>query len=64
MFDSREGVNTMNTTKAKFFVGLAGAVVAGALQFLGPDGTAGQLLTLAAAVITAIGVYVVPNRPV
>jgi predicted small integral membrane protein len=51
------------TTKAKFFVGLAGAVVQGALQFVGPDGNAGHWLSLAAAVITAIGVYAIPNKP-
>lgn len=52
-----------NTTKAKFYVGLAGALVQGALQFVGPDGTAGQWLSLAAAVITAVGVYAIPNKP-
>lgn len=64
MFDSREGVNIMKTTtKAKFYVGLAGALVQGALQFVGPDGSAGQWLSLAAAIITAVGVYAVPNKP-
>lgn len=53
----------MNTTKAKFYVGLAGALVQAALQFVGPDGTAGQVLAIAAATLTAVGVYAWPNKP-
>ncbi len=51
------------TTKVKFYVGLAGAVVQAALQFVGPDGTAGQVLAVVAALLTAVGVYAFPNKP-
>jgi hypothetical protein len=51
------------TTKAKYWVGLAGAVVQAALQFVGTDGTAGHVLAIAAALLTAVGVYAFPNKP-
>lgn len=51
------------TTKAKFWVGLAGAVLQGALQFVGPDGDVGHWLSLALAVVTAVGVYAIKNEP-
>ena len=51
------------TTKAKFWVGLAGALVQAAIQFVGPDGDAGRWLALTAALLTAVGVYAIPNRP-
>lgn len=51
-------------TAAKFYIGLAGAVVIAALQFEGPNGPWGHWLTLASAVLTAAGVYLVPNRVV
>lgn len=53
----------MNTTKAKFWVGLAGAVIQGALQFVGPDGNAGRWLAFGLAIATAAGIYAVPNKP-
>lgn len=48
--------------KIKFWVGLAGAVVTTLLQVLGPAGDVGKWLTIAAAVLTAIGVYAFPNQ--
>lgn len=48
---------------AKFVVGLVGAVVTTLLQLLGPEGTTGKVLTIVAALVTAIGVYVWPNTP-
>ena len=51
------------TTKAKFWVGLGGALVQAALVYVGPGDTAGAVLQIAAAVLTAIGVYAFPNQP-
>jgi hypothetical protein len=53
----------MNSPKLKFWVGLAGAAVVAAFQVWGPDGTVGKLLAIGAAVATAVGVYLAPNRP-
>jgi hypothetical protein len=49
--------------KLKFYVGLAGAVVVAAVQVWGPDGTVGKALTVVAAVLTAVGVYMAKNQP-
>lgn len=50
-------------TKAKFWVGLVGAMAITLVQFL-PDGTANKIVTAVAAMATAIGVYVVRNQVV
>lgn len=47
------------TVAAKFWVGLAGAVVIAVITALGHD--APQWLTVVAGVLAAIGVYLVPN---
>jgi hypothetical protein len=47
---------------AKFVVGLVTAVLV-ALSTLGLTGTAGQVVTIALAVVGAIAVYLVPNAP-
>lgn len=47
---------------AKFFVAVAGAAITAALQ-LGLSGSAQQVLTVLAAVVTAAAVYLTPNQP-
>ena len=47
----------------KFIVALLGAAVTSALQIWGPDTSAGQILTIASALLTAAAVYVFPNEP-
>lgn len=48
---------------AKFGVGLVGAVGTALLGIYGPDTTVGRICTVALAVATAVGVYLVPNAP-
>lgn len=47
---------------AKFLVAVAGAGVTSALTIWGPETSAGQVLVVVAAVLTAIGVWAVPNQ--
>lgn len=49
---------------AKFVVGLVGAVGTALLGIYGPDTTVGRIVTVAVALATAVGVYLVPNAPV
>jgi hypothetical protein len=46
----------------KAIVAAVGAVAATVLQIWGPEGTAGQVATIVVAVLTAAGVYQVPNQ--
>lgn len=48
--------------KLKFWVGLTGAAVVAALEVIGPEGDVGKILAIGAAVLTAVGVYLAPNR--
>jgi len=48
---------------AKALVAVVGAAVTAALGLVPPDTTLWQVLTVAAAVLTALGVYAVPNTP-
>jgi hypothetical protein len=48
---------------AKFWVGLAGGIVTSLLTVYGPDTRTGQVLTVISALVTALGVYLVPNAP-
>lgn len=50
-------------SKVKFWVGLATALVVALLQLLGPAGTVGRVLTIVAALLGAVGVYLFPNQP-
>ena len=50
-------------TKAKMWVALAGTVVTALLQ-AGLTGRPQQVLTVLAAVLTALLVYLTPNKPV
>lgn len=47
----------------KAIVAAIGAAAAIITQTVGPEGTAGQIATIVIAVLTALGVYEVPNRP-
>lgn len=47
--------------KIKFWVGLAGAIVTALLDYFGPGGTLGHVLTIASLLITAVAVYAFPN---
>ncbi|HTI26201.1 MAG TPA: hypothetical protein VL652_34750 [Kutzneria sp.] len=49
-------------TAAKFWIGLLFAVLT-ALSDLGLTGTVGHVVTVALAVVGALSVYLVPNRP-
>lgn len=48
---------------AKALVAVAGAAVTAALGIVPPHSTTWQLLTVAAAALTAAGVYLIPNTP-
>jgi len=48
---------------AKFWVGLIGAVVTSLLTVFGPGTRTYQVLTVVSALVTAAGVYLVPNAP-
>ena len=48
---------------AKFWVGLLGAIVTSLLTVFTADSTIGKVLSVAAALLTAISVYLVPNTP-
>jgi hypothetical protein len=48
--------------KLKFWAGLVGAAVIAVLQVVGPDGPVGKILTVVAALATAVAVYRVPNQ--
>lgn len=48
---------------AKAVAAVIGAGVTAALGIWGPDSSAGQFLVVAAALCTAVGVYLVPNKP-
>jgi len=48
---------------AKTFVAIAGSTVTAALALFPPDSNAWRALTIAAAALTATGVYLVPNKP-
>ena len=47
---------------SKAFVAIAGATVTAALGLVPPNTTLWQLLTVAAAALTAASVYIVPNK--
>jgi len=47
---------------AKAVVAIAGAAVTAALGIVAPSSLAWQLLTVAAAALTAAGVYLAPNK--
>lgn len=47
---------------AKAIVAVAGASVTAALGVVPPNSTTWNLLTVAAAALTAFGVYLVPNK--
>ncbi len=46
---------------AKFWVGLVGAIATSLLTVFGPDSRVGQVLVVVVALVTALGVYLVPN---
>lgn len=48
---------------AKFVVAIIGAGVTAALGVVAPDTDLFAVLTIASAVLTAAGVYLVPNTP-
>ena len=48
---------------AKFIVAVVGAGISAALTFAAPDTPEFKWLTIGAAVLTAVGVYFVPNSP-
>jgi peptidoglycan/LPS O-acetylase OafA/YrhL len=48
---------------AKALVAIAGAAITAALGIIPANTTTWQLLTIAAALVTALGVYLVPNQP-
>lgn len=47
--------------KLKFWVGMAGAAVVAVLEVVGPEGDVGKILSIVAAVATAVGIYAAPN---
>lgn len=47
---------------AKFFVAVVGAAVTALLGIVPPNSTTWQVLTVAAATLTALAVYTVPNQ--
>ena len=49
-------------TRLKAYVALLGSVLTGLLAIYGPDTTTGHWLTVAMAVLTAIGTYAAPNK--
>lgn len=51
------------TEYAKFVVAIVGAGLTSALQFAAPDTNEFKWLTIALAVITAVAVFAVPNKP-
>ena len=48
---------------AKFIVAILGAGITAALGVVAPDTDIWRVLTIAAAVVTAAGVYATPNKP-
>lgn len=48
-------------TRLKAYTALLGAVVTALLGIYGPDTVTGHWLTVAAAVLTAVGTYAAPN---
>jgi hypothetical protein len=49
---------------AKAIAAIVGAIAATVIQVVGADTTWGQVATIVVAVLTALGVYAVPNRTV
>lgn len=47
----------------KFVVAIVGAGVTSALTLVAPDTDLFKVLTVVSAVLTAVAVYVVPNKP-
>jgi hypothetical protein len=47
---------------AKAIAAVVGAIAATVIQVVGSDTTWGQIATIVVAVLTALGVYAVPNR--
>lgn len=48
---------------AKAIAAIGGAGVTAALGIWGPQTPVGQVLVVVAAVLTAVGVYMTPNKP-
>jgi len=48
---------------AKAIVAVIGAAVTAGLGLVPPDSTTWQVLTVVAGICTALGVYLVPNKP-
>lgn len=49
--------------KAKFIVGLLGAIAVSLSTVVAPDSTLGKVVTIVLALATAVGVYLTPNAP-
>jgi hypothetical protein len=52
----------MSNPYAKAIAAIVGAIAVAVIQVVGADTTAGQVATVIVAVLTALGVYAVPNR--